>query len=31
MTPEDLVEMEQIKQLKYKYLRCLDQKLWDEI
>ena len=31
MTPEDLVEMEQIKQLKYRYLRCLDQKLWDEI
>ena len=31
MTPEDLVELEQIKRLKYKYLRCLDQKLWDEI
>jgi hypothetical protein len=31
MTPEDLVEMEQIKRLKYKYLRCLDQKLWDEM
>ena len=27
----DLVEIEQIKRLKYKYLRCLDQKLWDEI
>jgi hypothetical protein len=31
MTPEDLVEIEQIKRLKYKYLRCLDQKLWEEI
>ena len=31
MTPEQLVEIEQIKQLKYRYLRCLDQKLWDEI
>jgi hypothetical protein len=31
MTPEDLVEIEHIKRLKYKYLRCLDQKLWDEI
>lgn len=31
MTPEDLVEIEQIKQLKYRYLRCLDQKLWDEL
>jgi len=31
MTPEDLVEIEQIKRLKYRYLRCLDQKLWDEI
>ncbi len=31
MTPDDLVEMEQIKRLKYRYLRCLDQKLWDEI
>lgn len=31
MTPEDLVEIEQIKRLKYKYLRCLDQKLWDEM
>ncbi len=26
----DLVEIEAIKRLKYKYLRCLDQKLWDE-
>ena len=31
MTPDDLVEIELIKRLKYKYLRCLDQKLWDEI
>ena len=31
MTPEDLVELELIKRLKYKYLRCLDQKLWDEM
>ena len=31
MTPGDLVEIELIKRLKYKYLRCLDQKLWDEM
>src|ERR1700730_4074976 len=31
MTPDDLVELEQIKRLKYAYARCLDQKLWDEI
>ena len=31
MTPEDLVEIESIKQLKYKYMRCLDQKLWGEM
>jgi hypothetical protein len=31
MTPEDLVEIELIKQVKYKYMRCVDQKLWDEI
>ncbi len=31
MTPEDLVELEQIKRLKYAYARCLDLKLWDEI
>lgn len=29
MTPEDLVEMEAIKRLKYRYVRCLDQKDWD--
>jgi hypothetical protein len=27
----DLVEIEAIKRLKYKYMRCLDQKLWDEM
>ena len=31
MTPDDLVEIELIKRLKYRYARCLDQKLWDEI
>lgn len=31
MTPEDLVEIELIKQLKYRYARCLDLKLWDEL
>src|SRR5262249_22591183 len=31
LTPEDLVQIEAIKQLKYRYLRCLDQKLWDEM
>ena len=31
MTPADLVEIDAIKRLKYKYVRCLDQKLWDEI
>lgn len=31
MTPEDLVEIELIKRLKYRYLRGLDQKLWDEV
>jgi len=27
----NLEEIEAIKRLKYKYMRCLDQKLWDEI
>ena len=27
----DLQEIEAIKRLKYRYMRCLDQKLWDEI
>ncbi len=34
MTPmdvTDLVDLELVKRLKYRYLRCLDQKLWDEI
>jgi len=31
MTPADLVEIEAIKQVKYRYMRCLDQKLWDEL
>ena len=31
MTPEDLVEIELIKQLKYKYLRVLDQHEFDEM
>ncbi len=31
MTPDDLVEIELIKRLKYRYLRCLDQKLLDEL
>jgi len=26
-----LLELEAIKQLKYRYLRCLDQKRWDEL
>lgn len=31
MKPDDLVEIESIKQLKYRYLRHLDLKEWDEI
>jgi hypothetical protein len=31
MEPTDLLEIEAIKRVKYKYLRCLDQKLWDEM
>ncbi len=27
----DLVELEKIRQLKYRYLRCVDLKLWEEI
>jgi hypothetical protein len=26
-----LIELEAIKRLKYRYMRCIDQKLWDEI
>ena len=28
---QELLDLEAIKQLKYKYFRCLDSKLWDEI
>jgi len=28
---QDLHELEAIKRLKYRYMRCLDQKRWDEI
>ncbi len=31
MTPEDLVEIEMIKRIKYAYFRCIDLKQWDEI
>jgi hypothetical protein len=31
VTPDDLVEIELIKRLKYRYVRGLDQKLWDEL
>jgi hypothetical protein len=31
VTPADLVEIELIKRLKYRYMRCLDQKRWDEM
>lgn len=31
LTPADLVEIHQIEQLKYRYARCLDLKLWDEL
>jgi hypothetical protein len=27
----DLQELEAIKRLKYKYMRCIDRKLWDEL
>jgi len=27
----DLVSLEEIRQLKYRYLRCVDQKRWDEM
>jgi hypothetical protein len=27
----DLIELEAIKRLKYRYMRCIDLKLWDEI
>lgn len=31
MEPADLVEIHAIERLKYAYLRCLDQKLWDDL
>ena len=31
MTPEELVEIECIKRVKYAYARCLDLKGWDEL
>jgi hypothetical protein len=31
MTPDDLVEIERIRQLKYRYVRLLDLKEWDEM
>lgn len=31
MTPEDLVEIEAVKRLKYAYVRLLDTKRWDEV
>ena len=31
LTPERLVELERIKRLKYAYLRCVDQKSYDEL
>lgn len=31
MTPEDLVELRAIEELKYRYLRSVDLRLWDEL
>ncbi len=31
MDIHELLEIEAIKQLKYRYLRCVDTKLWDEL
>ena len=31
MSPDDLIEIELIKQLKYRYMRCVDRKLWSEL
>ena len=31
LTVDDLIAIEEIKRLKYKYVRCLDQKRWNEI
>ena len=31
MTPDDLVELELIKRVKYRYMRAIDQKRWDDL
>jgi hypothetical protein len=31
MDADALVELEGIKRVKYQYMRCIDQKLWDEL
>jgi SnoaL-like protein len=31
MTPDELVEIEAVRQLKYRYVRLLDTKAWDEL
>ena len=31
LNTSDLIEIEAIKRVKYRYIRCLDQKLWDEM
>jgi hypothetical protein len=31
MEMNELLEIEEIKRLKYKYMRCLDMKLWEEM
>jgi uncharacterized protein (TIGR02246 family) len=31
LTPDDLVEIERIRQLKYRYVRFLDTKAWDDL
>jgi hypothetical protein len=31
MTLDEFLEIEEIKRLKYKYMRCVDLKLWDDL
>src|SRR6476620_3846231 len=31
MQVSDLIDIEAIKRVKYRYLRCIDQKLWDDL
>ena len=31
MQVADLIDIEAIKRVKYRYLRCIDQKLWDDL